>query len=140
MQIYVYNWKTHTWRVGGQVPVANFLYQACCLIKDPSTGHNNVLVTGGYPIQTLAHPPTWLWDPSTGVIQNTTSSSTIPSQGAKLVHYTDYEVLYLTTQGGPIYSFTIDDGWKVLTPFPSRSTQASTGLLVPKGLFKCQST
>lgn len=135
----VYNWKNHTWRIGGQVPVSGFTLQACGLIKDPRTGRNNILVTGGVPVQSVTPiPPTWLWDPSTGNIQNVTAFPTEATYGTRMVRFSEYEVLVLSPQDGLLHSFTVDDSWKRVTSMPRGAAESVAPMLVPKGLFKCQ--
>ncbi len=106
-----------------------------------TTGRNNVLVTSGIPKQsTTPIPFTWLWDPYTGNIQVTTSFPSTDFWGAKMVRFSEYEVLVLSPRTNLIHSFTITDGWKLVTSLTRSRTQAIAPMLVPKGLFKCQST
>jgi len=80
----VYNWKNRNWRIAEQVPLLGFTLQGCGLIKNPSTGRNNVLVVGGTPEQSVTPiPPTWLWDPSTGNIQNVSAFPTKATYGTR---------------------------------------------------------
>ncbi len=140
----VYNWKNHTWRTVGQVPVPDYTLYACGLIKNPSTGRENVLVTCGIPDNRVNFNfdlnPTWLWDPVTGNIQNVSSlSSTDFVDGSKMIRFSEYEVLLITPSNGLLHSFTIADGWKTITSLPRFWTVTAAPMLVPKGLFECQS-
>jgi len=134
----VYNWKNNTWRIAAHVPVMDFSLQACGLIKDPSTGHFNVLVVGGDPENPSTIVPTWTWDPITGILKNITTFPSSTYSGLRMVEFSDYEILVINPKDGLLQSFTIEDGWQKIATFPIFTANSVVPMLVPKGLFKCQ--
>ncbi len=128
----------HSWRIDSPVPTVNVTNQACSLIKDPSTGRVNVLVSGGvtpgasHDVPTTA---TWLWDP---VTDNIKSTNNLPSGSLVLnaISYTDYESLILSPTNKTIYSYTVNGGFQTLAPLPANLLEP-IAMLVPKGLFHC---
>ena len=115
--------------------------QACGRIKDPSTGHFNVLVVGGDRDKSNPSPvvPTWTWDPLTGVVKNVTTFPSATYSSLRMVEFSDYEVLVLNPQDGLLQSFTLEDGWQQVANLPNFKSTAVVPMIVPKGLFKCQS-
>jgi hypothetical protein len=117
----------------------DFSLQACGLIKDPRTGHFNVLVVGGDPERPSPIVPTWTWDPITGIVKNITTFPSRTYSGLRMVQFSDYEVLVLNPQDGLLQSFTLEDGWHQISYLPTFISASVIPMIVPKGLFKCQS-
>ena len=137
----VFNWLDHTWHNEGTVPFANVSYQACGLIKDPSTGRVNVMVVGGVVLpppgsssSPIPSSKVWLWDPATGIIQLKADSP--PAFFHEMVQFTDYEVLVLCPQDGWVYSFNVEGGWNRVGQI-NQFYFDPVPLLVPKDLFRC---
>ncbi len=54
-----------------------------------------------------------------------------------MVRFSEYEVLVLSPKDSLIHSFTINDGWKLVTSMPRFLNESVAAMLVPRGLFKC---